>query len=563
MTVETLPGFDTDDWPTVADLGAGIAQVRPPSAATPRGDAEGSGLPVDATTPASPPAAALVPVGPPRGVLLAVDGNSLVHRAFHGYAQTGMRAPDDRPMWAVYGFLTLLLKIADMNEPDAIVVGFDDSAGSVRRDRYPGYKAGRPDRPDELRSQMADTITVLRELGVPVVIPVGLEADDVLASAAAAAERAGWRCVVATSDKDAFRLISDRTTVMRLKSGLDNAVGMTPELLAEQYGVTPAQWPDYAALVGDRSDNLPGVDGIGPKFGAKLLTARGSLDRALADQGATAIAVGKAAAARLCTAEAKAAIARNRDLMEPVADIPVDVDACRLAADPSTVTGVLNAWRMSSLVVRAMVALCPSTSGDVPPPPLEPSHEPAPRRAPGGVLTCKTSQCGAKIRMVFMESGGRMPVDADPHPDGNLGWAKSDLGWRMIVLGDGEQPADGRRWMTHFKTCANPGEHRKPRPRHLGTVAGPALEETAPPLEDTATAVLEQAGLGPDPAPAPTASSTPPRPGPLVQVRAETRTCCTPGHDGRPARLYPGGVFCDDCVATQRAGRLTEARARR
>lgn len=561
MTVETLPGFDTDDWPAVAVPGAPAvpAGVSVPGPAGRESAADGSPVPVE--VPPAPPEAVTVAMEPPRGLLLAVDGNSLVHRAFHGYGQTGMRGPDQRPLWAVFGFMTLLVRIIDMNRPDAVVVGFDDPAGSTRRDRHPEYKAGRPDRPDELRLQLADTVTLLRALGVAVIVPVGLEADDVLASAAAAAETAGWRCVVATSDKDAFRLISPATTVMRLVSGLDNAIGMTPELLLEQYGVTPAQWPDYTALVGDKSDNLPGVDGIGPKSAAKLLAARGTLDRALADLGATGIAIGKATAARLSTTTARDAIARNRDLMAPVTDVPVDPDQCRLAGDPATVSRVLAARHLPSLASRTLLALCPSIADDMPPTPPDPDPAPAPRRAAAGVMTCQTPQCGAPIRMVWMESGGRMPIDADPTPDGNLGWAKSDLGWRMVVLADGEQPDDGRRWSSHFATCANADEHRRGR-RRLGAVRGQAA------LEEQAAALLTDAGLGAGPV-RPAGPNPPPAPAavprtPLVQVPAETRPCCTPGHDdGRPARLYPGGVFCDPCIDRQKAIRAAEAEARR
>lgn len=293
------------------------------------------------------------------GRLLVVDGNSLAHRAFHAMERLGTRDPDDdRPVWAVHGFLNLMISIVDRTRPDAVLVGFDDRGGSARRERYPDYKAGRAPTSPDLHPQIDEIRIVLAELGITVLSPAGLEADDVLASAAATAELAGWRCLLATSDKDSFGLITPSVNVMRLVSGLDNAVTMTPARLHEQYGVLPQQWLDYCALVGDKSDNLPGVPGIGPKFASRLLAGCGSVDTAVADPEAAVAAVGKSVAGKLITDDGLAAIARNRELMTPVRDIPVDLDACRLPMVAGVVEAVLRRRTMVPFAGRAVAALC-------------------------------------------------------------------------------------------------------------------------------------------------------------------------------------------------------------
>ncbi|MBM0205788.1 hypothetical protein JNW90_24295 [Micromonospora sp. STR1s_5] len=321
--------------------------------------------------PADPPPAPVAPARPaltvvepaprPAGTLLVVDGPSLAHRAWYAYEKSAMTAADGTPIHAVYGFLALLAGIIDRTDPDAVLVGWDDRTSSIRRQWYPEYKAGRVERDPDLYAQQAIIATVVESLGVPRVVPTGLEADDVLGSAAAAAEAAGWRCVIATSDKDSFALITEATTVLRLVNGLDNAVRMTPAKLVETYGVRPDQYLDYSALVGDDSDHLRGVLGIGVKTAAKLLAALGSVDAALADPEATAKAVGKAGAAKLRTEQATAALDRNRKIMAIRRDLPVDLERCRLRTTPDMVATVLEALHLPKLVARVTGALCRTT----------------------------------------------------------------------------------------------------------------------------------------------------------------------------------------------------------
>lgn len=325
-------------------------------------DAAGVGVAPSSPEASAPAAAGGTVSGMSKPTLLAVDGNSLTHRAFHAYERAGLTRSDGSPTFAVYGFFSLFAGICDKVRPDGIVVGFDDARHSIRKSAWPEYKANRSAKDPSLYVQMEEIQTVLRELGVTVVVPDGLEADDVLGSAAAAAKASAWRCVIATSDRDSFALVDESTTVLRLVSGLDNAVWVSPEKLHELYGVTGSQYPDYAALRGDSSDNLPGVRGIGEKTAAKLLAALGTVEAALADPEATLAAIGKSPAAKL--AAGVDAWRHNREVMAIHTELGLDVEGCRLATGETTTATVLRRWELPHLVARMAVALAPSAAGD-------------------------------------------------------------------------------------------------------------------------------------------------------------------------------------------------------
>jgi 5'-3' exonuclease len=262
-------------------------------------------------------------------LVLAVDGNSLVHRSFHAQAHTG------QPSWAVRGLLTQLVAAVDRIRPTAVVVGFDDAQRSQRREQWPSYKAHRTDKLDTLVEQLTRAAEALRELGVAVVIPDGLEADDVLASAAAFAQRAGARTVIVTSDRDAFALIDEHTRVLRIiNGGVDASPLMTAERLVTLLGIQASQYRDFAALRGDPSDNLPGVRGIGRQHAARLLTEFGSALAAFDDLDTVRARLGAPIATRLAHPDARAAWERNCRVMAMREDVALDLD---LAAG----TGVL------------------------------------------------------------------------------------------------------------------------------------------------------------------------------------------------------------------------------
>ncbi|MDO5498580.1 MAG: 5'-3' exonuclease H3TH domain-containing protein [Propionibacteriaceae bacterium] len=264
--------------------------------------------------------------------ILALDGNSVLHRSFHSGARTGYRTDDGRPGWAVRGLLDQLVAAADRACADVVVVGFDDPDASTRRERWPDYKAQRPDKPDTLVSQVADAAALLPDMGIPVVIPTGLEADDVLAAASRTARDHGWRSVLATSDRDAFALIDDATRVLRIiNGGVEASPMLTPERLQLLTGVTPQQYRDLAALRGDPSDNLPGVRGIGKIVGARLLAEFGTAEALFDDIDAGGercrSCAGPAITQRLSTPEARERWAHNRRIMapDPTATIPDEV----------------------------------------------------------------------------------------------------------------------------------------------------------------------------------------------------------------------------------------------
>ncbi|TFH69934.1 5'-3' exonuclease H3TH domain-containing protein [Cellulomonas sp. HD19AZ1] len=269
--------------------------------------------------------------------LLAVDGNSLIHRAYHAGAASGTRTRDGRPTWAVRGALSQVLGACDRVSADAVVVGFDDASHNVRKTVHPEYKSHRAEKPTDLVEQLALAADVFRDAGLHVVTPPGHEADDVLASAAAHADAAGWRTVVCTSDRDAFALITPTTSVLRLiNGGVEASPVLTPERLRLMIGIDPAQYRQFAAMRGDASDNLAGIRGIGEKTGVALLTAFGTVEAAFADvdehDGARVAAeVGKAVVRKLADPEGRAAYRRNVELMTMRTDLDLRLD---LAASP-------------------------------------------------------------------------------------------------------------------------------------------------------------------------------------------------------------------------------------
>jgi len=293
-------------------------------------------------------------------VVLAVDGNSLVHRSYHSHAGTGLHGADGDPIWAVRGLLTQLVAAVDRFQPDVVVVGFDDPDVSWRREKWPQYKANRSDKLPTLVRQLAVAAEVLRDLGVGVIVPAGLEADDVLASAARAVAAAGGTTVIVTSDRDAFALIDAGTHVLRIING---GVECSPLIKAERLvlllGVRPDQYPDFAALRGDPSDNLPGVRGIGAKTAARILAELGSAEHAFQAPDDLMAAVGSAVAQRLATREARATWELNRQVMAMHADVPIDLDALpTLPLPAAAVREAFNAMQLRWSTSEAVRVLC-------------------------------------------------------------------------------------------------------------------------------------------------------------------------------------------------------------
>jgi 5'-3' exonuclease len=270
----------------------------------------------------------------PVPVLLAVDGNGLAHRAFH--AVGGSEGP---PAEARQRVLAMLARIGAATRPSACVVGFDDPERSLRRDRHPGYKSARPPKQDALLELLAELPELLERLGLCVAVPEGLEADDVLGSAAALARRRGVAAALATGDQDAFALVAPTVQVFYLVTG-GRMEQVSPSWLRARYGVGPAAYPDLAALRGDASDCLPGIRGIGAVTAARLLGAYGTVEAALQDPAGVARLLGAWVAEALVTQRATYEL--NRELMAIRDDVALEVAACTRRLDARAVAAVME-----------------------------------------------------------------------------------------------------------------------------------------------------------------------------------------------------------------------------
>ncbi len=214
--------------------------------------------------------------------LLIIDGNSLLNRAFYGIKVLTTR--DGRYTNAVYGFLNTLASLRELTQPDGIVAAFDVHAPTFRHKLYDEYKAGRHKTPEELLQQFPIAKDILRLMGCHVLECEGYEADDLLGTLSLAAEKAGHTVYLATGDRDSFQLVSEHTTVLlaATRMGRTETEHITPEVLKEKYGLSPAGMIDLKALMGDNSDHIPGVPGIGEKTALALLHQFGDLENVLA-----------------------------------------------------------------------------------------------------------------------------------------------------------------------------------------------------------------------------------------------------------------------------------------
>ena len=210
--------------------------------------------------------------------LMALDGNSIVNRAFYGVSQN-LTTRSGQPTNAVLGFLNILNKLLEEEKPDALCVTFDRKAPTFRHLAYEGYKANRKGMPEELASQMPILKSVLAAMNIPMYEMDGWEADDLLGTISVKDTAAGWATVVVTGDKDSLQLISDTTTVklVSTRMGRTTTRDMTPEAFREEYGFDPIHIIDLKSLMGDSSDNIPGVKGVGEKTAMALIQRYGSI----------------------------------------------------------------------------------------------------------------------------------------------------------------------------------------------------------------------------------------------------------------------------------------------
>lgn len=251
--------------------------------------------------------------------LMILDGNSIVNRAFYGVRP--LNAPDGTPTNAVYGFITILQRMLDEQKPEAVCVSFDLKAPTFRHKACDFYKAQRKPMPEELAVQMPLLKETLDAMGIRRYEIEGFEADDILGAAAAVCERNGWDCVVVTGDKDSLQLVSNTTSVCNVKTvrGQTETILYTPESFRAEYGFAPAQMVDLKALMGDSSDNIPGVPGIGEKTALDLVRRYGTVDRIYSSLGTLDIKDG----VRRKLADGEASARQSYWLATIVRDVPL------------------------------------------------------------------------------------------------------------------------------------------------------------------------------------------------------------------------------------------------
>lgn len=212
----------------------------------------------------------------PQSKLMLIDGNSLLYRAF--FALPLLHTREGIYTNGVYGFLTMVNRVLAEQQPTHVLVAFDKDRHTFRNEVYAGYKANRPDTPDELSGQFALLRKILEALNLDYTEIEGYEADDIIGTLSRMAEEAGMETLILTGDRDSLQLVSDKVTVLMTKKGITEMETYTPEKVKERWGVSPEQLIDVKGLMGDSSDNIPGVPGVGEKTAVKLIQEFGSLE---------------------------------------------------------------------------------------------------------------------------------------------------------------------------------------------------------------------------------------------------------------------------------------------
>jgi DNA polymerase-1 len=251
--------------------------------------------------------------------LLLLDGHSLAYRAFFALPPENFSTTTGQPTNAVYGFTAMLINVLRDETPTHVAVAFDRGEPTFRHEQYVEYKANRRETPSDFRSQLSLIFEVLDALGIARLSVPGFEADDIIATLTTEAERDGLDVLIVTGDRDVLQLVDEHTTVLMTRRGISEMTRFTPEAVSEKYGLTPAQYPDFAALRGDPSDNLPSIPGVGEKTAAKWIAGFGSLAQ-LVDR--VDEVKGKAGDK---LREHLPDVLRNRQLTELARDVPLDV----------------------------------------------------------------------------------------------------------------------------------------------------------------------------------------------------------------------------------------------
>ena len=260
--------------------------------------------------------------------LLLLDGHSLAYRAFFALPPENFSTTTGQPTNAVYGFTAMLINVLRDEQPTHVAVAFDRSEPTFRHEQYVEYKATRRETPADFRSQLSLIFEVLDALGIPRLSVAGYEADDIIATLTVAATEAGMDVLIVSGDRDNLQLVNDHVTVLMTRRGISDMTRFTPAEVEAKYGLTPAQYPDFAALRGDPSDNLPSIPGVGEKTAARWVSEFGSLTE-LVDR---VDEVKGKAGERL--REHLGSVLRNRQLTELARDVPLEVGPAGLRPVP-------------------------------------------------------------------------------------------------------------------------------------------------------------------------------------------------------------------------------------
>ena len=257
--------------------------------------------------------------------LLLIDGHSMAYRAFFALPAENFTTAQGQHTNAIYGFATMLISLLKDEKPTHVAVAFDVSRKTFRTEIFPEYKANRAKTPDEFRSQMSYLHDLVKGFGISQFEIEGYEADDIIATITKRAEKEGAEVLICTGDRDSFQLVTPQTTVLYPKRGVSEMARMTPDAVQEKYGMSSEQYPDFAALRGDPSDNLPSIPGVGEKTAAKWIVEYGSLKELLSKADSVGGKVGDSLRANIEN------VKRNRELTQLIHDAPIDFTIDALA----------------------------------------------------------------------------------------------------------------------------------------------------------------------------------------------------------------------------------------
>jgi DNA polymerase-1 len=319
--------------------------------------------------------------------LLLIDGHSMAYRAFFALPAENFTTAQGQHTNAIYGFATMLLSLLSSEKPTHVAVAFDVSRKTFRSEIFSEYKANRAKTPEEFRSQMSYLHELVTAFGITTFEVEGFEADDIIATIAKQAERENAEVFICTGDRDSFQLVNEKTTVLYPKRGVSDLTRMTPDAVQEKYGMSPEQYPDFAALRGDPSDNLPSVPGVGEKTAAKWIVEYGSLHELIASIDKLGGKVGQSLQDSIND------VIRNRELTQLVANVPLDLSIDALAwngVDESKTNPLFEKLEFKTLKDRMKPILL---KGSVKP--VEPEFELFATEIAEGVLT--PEEASAKI----------------------------------------------------------------------------------------------------------------------------------------------------------------------